>query len=674
MGAWGCRKGCGFQFSEGDAQLFAGREQDSALDEVFEFADVTGPGIMREGVHGIGGNVFDILVELAAESLHEIANQQREIFGALAERGNLNGENIQTVIEVAAKGALGNAFRKILIRGGDDADVHALRAIAAEPFEFLLLQHAKKLRLKFEGKVADFVEEERAAVGEFEAADFLIDGAGERAALVAEQLGFEKATGNGGAIDFNEGAIAARTKIVDGAGDELFARAGFAEEEDGGASGRGELHLGQGALERGTLADDFLKIEFTANFFLEVELFFGELILQGVDFLEGQSVFNGNGDLRGDGLKELDVLWGEKIEPPAREIECAESMAVMDQGDAADGLQAFAAKGADDFRVVTVEFGAPHDQGLAGGDRAPGGRSVARDQRLRLEDVLVAGKIEGVNLEQSGLGIEEREAGVVVVNDALESVDDASEKFGEFTADNQEVINFEKNLEAVALARELRLVGLGSSEIDGIVNGDGDLAGDALHELQLGVGDALRHQTAETHGAEAVLGSGKGKNRERADVVLTVALQELRKTRLLVGVADHKWLLRLPDPAGGISLDRRLAAGGLFAGDACGENVEAHDVASGVVQDEGQKIEFDDGAQAVRKIVKQRWKIALLGDGLADFEQGFELTPGVFERGGERHFRRGDDGIRHRKQDNTRVGGGSTQGMRARGMEVRQWR
>jgi hypothetical protein len=32
----------------------------------------------------------------------------------------------------------------------------------------------------------------------------------------------------------------------------------------------------------------------------------------------------------------------------------------------------------------------------------------------------------------------------------------------------------------------------------------------------------------------------------------------------------------------------------------------------------------------------------------------------VFERGGKRHFRRRDDGIRHRKQDNTRVGGGST--------------
>ena len=35
-----------------------------------------------------------------------------------------------------------------------------------------------------------------------------------------------------------------------------------------------------------------------------------------------------------------------------------------------------------------------------------------------------------MNLEQSRLGIQQREAGVVVVNDALQGVDDASEKFG----------------------------------------------------------------------------------------------------------------------------------------------------------------------------------------------------------------------------------------------------
>jgi len=144
----------------------------------------------------------------------------------------------------------------------------------------LALKHAKKFRLKFEGKVADFVKEEGAAIGEFEAANFLTDGAGEGAALVAEELGFEQTARNGGAINFNEGAIAARTEIMDGAGEELLAGGRFRRGGDGSAGGSGELHLSQGPLERGTLADDFLKIEFTANFFLEVELLSASLFFR----------------------------------------------------------------------------------------------------------------------------------------------------------------------------------------------------------------------------------------------------------------------------------------------------------------------------------------------------------------------------------------------------------
>src|SRR2546425_2133685 len=458
---------------------------------ILQFADVAGPRVTCENVHGLGGDVFDLFVEAAAESLHEVADEERDVFVTLAERGDLNGKNVQAVIKIAAEGALGDQFRKIYVGGGDHAHVHALGAIAAEAFEFLLLEDAEKLGLQLVRNVADLVEEESAAVGQFEAADFLVDGPGEGAALVTEELGFEQAGRNGGAIDFDKSTIAARAEIVDGAGEKLLASAGFAEEQDSGAGGGGELNLREGALERGTLADNFLEIEFAADFLFEVELFFGELVFQGLDFLEGQRVFNGDGDLRGDGLKQFDVLLGERIEPSAGEIECAESVAVMDQRNATDGLQAFGAKGADDFRVVTVEFGAPRDQGLAGRDGAARRRGVARNQRLRLEDVPVAGKIERVDLEQTGLGIEERQAGVVVVNDALQSVDDAAEKFGEFAAGDQDVVDFEKNLEAVALAGELRLVGLGSFEIEGVIDGDGDLAGDGLHELEVGVGGVL---------------------------------------------------------------------------------------------------------------------------------------------------------------------------------------
>jgi hypothetical protein len=157
-----------------------------------------------------------------------------------------------------------------------------------------------------------------------------------------------------------------------------------------------------------------------------------------------------------------------------------------------------------------------------------------------------------------------------------------------------------------------------------------------------------------------VLGGGERKNREGADIVLAEALQEIGEARLLFGVADHKRLLRLPDPTGGVALDGRLAADGLVAGDSRFQNVEAHDVTGRLVKDEREEVEVDDRMEAAGEVVEQRREIALLGDSLADFEQGFELTPGMFKRGGERHFRRGDDGFRHRWQDNTRVGGGST--------------
>src|SRR5260370_21198856 len=131
-----------------------------------------------------------------------------------------------------------------------------------------------------------------------------------------------------------------------------------------------------------------------------------------------------------------------------------------------------------------------------------------------------------------------------------------------------------------------------------------------------------------------------------------------------MGVADDEGLLRLPDPAGGVAFDGRLAASDLFAGDTSFKNVKAHDVSGRLVKDEREEIEVDNGVEAASKVVEKRGEIALLGDGLADFKQGFELTPGVFERGGKRHFRRRDDGIRHRGQDNTRIGGGSTSGHR----------
>ena len=58
--------------------------------------------------------------------------------------------------------------------------------------DFAFLQHAQQLDLHVEAQLADFVEEQRAAIGFLELAQMLVGGAGERALLVAEQDRFDR--------------------------------------------------------------------------------------------------------------------------------------------------------------------------------------------------------------------------------------------------------------------------------------------------------------------------------------------------------------------------------------------------------------------------------------------------------------------------------------------------
>ena len=71
-----------------------------------------------------------------------------------------------------------------------------LRPLRAERLELALLQHAQQLGLQRRRDLADLVEEDRAAVGQREAALLVGRRAGERALVVAEQLGLEQRLGD----------------------------------------------------------------------------------------------------------------------------------------------------------------------------------------------------------------------------------------------------------------------------------------------------------------------------------------------------------------------------------------------------------------------------------------------------------------------------------------------
>ena len=63
--------------------------------------------------------------------------------------------------------------------------------------------------MQLQGNIADLVEEERAAVRQLESADPLGDRTGEGALLVSEELAFQQAGGNRGAIQLDKRTAAA---------------------------------------------------------------------------------------------------------------------------------------------------------------------------------------------------------------------------------------------------------------------------------------------------------------------------------------------------------------------------------------------------------------------------------------------------------------------------------
>ena len=105
------------------------------------------------------------------------------------------------------------------------------------------------------GHFANFVQQQRAAVREFEAAEAPLGCARECAFLVAENFALHQRFGNGRAVDGHEGPASSRRKHMDRARDHLFPRSGFARDQHACGRRRDHLHLAHHLLHRAGSAD-----------------------------------------------------------------------------------------------------------------------------------------------------------------------------------------------------------------------------------------------------------------------------------------------------------------------------------------------------------------------------------------------------------------------------------
>jgi hypothetical protein len=81
-----------------------------------------------------------------------------------AQRRLVDTQHAQPVKQVRAKTPVAHRFLQIDVSRGDDPHVDRNRFAPAEPLDLAFLQKAQQARLAFERQVADFVEQQRAAV------------------------------------------------------------------------------------------------------------------------------------------------------------------------------------------------------------------------------------------------------------------------------------------------------------------------------------------------------------------------------------------------------------------------------------------------------------------------------------------------------------------------------
>ena len=146
--------------------------------------------------------------------------------------GKLNGNDVDAVVEIFAEFAGASHFFERLVGGADQPEIDLAEGAAAEALNLVIFEDAEQLGLQRQGEGRNLVEKERAAVGHFNVSGAGFGGAGERAALAAEEFRFDQVLGKRRTVQPDEGLVGAAAQGDDGARGEFFAGAAFTANED----------------------------------------------------------------------------------------------------------------------------------------------------------------------------------------------------------------------------------------------------------------------------------------------------------------------------------------------------------------------------------------------------------------------------------------------------------
>src|SRR5436309_3196198 len=158
-------------------------------------------------------------------------DQKRDVLDPLPQRRQVQRNHVKPVEEILSEDLPADRLLQVFAGGGQDPNVHGGGDGGAKTLNLLLLKRPQKLGLQVHAHGTDLVQEERPARSLLEASRMGAGGSREGAALVPEELAFQKRVGHRGAIQRHEGAGGTAAALVDAAGYQLLASAALASDQ-----------------------------------------------------------------------------------------------------------------------------------------------------------------------------------------------------------------------------------------------------------------------------------------------------------------------------------------------------------------------------------------------------------------------------------------------------------
>src|ERR1700674_2664864 len=239
--------------------LSASLQGDGAFLGVFELANVSRPIVGFQARHRFRGDPFNGFFHRLTEALEKVAREQGNVVPALAQGWHLYGNHAETIIEVLAEAAFRNLLFELLVRSGNDADIHIRFFRTADRADLAFLQDSIELHLHGQAHIPDLVHEERAAVGGLEKALAVFVSPSESALHITEKFGLQESLWERTTVDGDKRRLCPNAVFMNGARHQLFTGAALpGNENTARLRSNGLNHVEDSAHVR-ALSDDIVE-------------------------------------------------------------------------------------------------------------------------------------------------------------------------------------------------------------------------------------------------------------------------------------------------------------------------------------------------------------------------------------------------------------------------------